>query len=134
MKKGKKGVSDTSSDAKVRRGLWSRLFRKECEVSQQSEKASLLDSPDKGEECSDDASEVRRAAEPSSLADEITVSSDIPSQINTTVGTSCAVSESDEAYHRRVAILAKAIWNAEGCPEGMAEEHWFRAERELRRE
>jgi len=32
-----------------------------------------------------------------------------------------------------IAKRAWEIWNSEGCPEGRAEEHWLRAERELSR-
>lgn len=31
-----------------------------------------------------------------------------------------------------VAALARALWQARGCPEGSSEEDWFRAERALR--
>ncbi len=32
----------------------------------------------------------------------------------------------------KVALRAYQIWQESGCPEGKQEEHWFRAERELR--
>ncbi len=32
----------------------------------------------------------------------------------------------------KIAIRAYEIWRASGCPEGKHEEHWYRAERELR--
>lgn len=31
-----------------------------------------------------------------------------------------------------IAALARAVWEARGCPEGLPEEDWFRAERALR--
>jgi hypothetical protein len=31
-----------------------------------------------------------------------------------------------------IAALARAFWHARGCPEGLPEEDWFRAERALR--
>jgi hypothetical protein len=40
----------------------------------------------------------------------------------------------DEAWQRRVRERAYALWEREGRPEGRAEEHWFRAEAELRAE
>ncbi len=33
--------------------------------------------------------------------------------------------------HAAVARRAREIWQNEGCPDGRAEEHWLRAEREL---
>jgi hypothetical protein len=33
----------------------------------------------------------------------------------------------------QIAALARALWNARGCPEGLPDEDWFRAERVLRR-
>jgi hypothetical protein len=33
---------------------------------------------------------------------------------------------------REVAALARALWQARGCPEGSAERDWFRAERALK--
>ncbi len=32
----------------------------------------------------------------------------------------------------KIAERAYQIWQANGCPEGRAQEHWFQAERELR--
>jgi hypothetical protein len=32
-----------------------------------------------------------------------------------------------------VSVLARALWKARGCPEGLPEEDWFRAERALKR-
>ena len=34
--------------------------------------------------------------------------------------------------HEEIAALAKALWQARGCPEGSPEEDWFRAAQELR--
>jgi len=31
-----------------------------------------------------------------------------------------------------IAALARAVWEARGCPEGLPEEDWFRAERALK--
>jgi len=31
-----------------------------------------------------------------------------------------------------IATLARAVWEARGCPEGLPEENWFRAERALK--
>ncbi len=31
-----------------------------------------------------------------------------------------------------IAVLARAVWEARGCPEGVPEEDWFRAERALK--
>jgi hypothetical protein len=31
-----------------------------------------------------------------------------------------------------IAVLARAVWEARGCPEGLPEEDWFRAERALK--
>ena len=36
------------------------------------------------------------------------------------------------AGDNEVAALARALWQARGCPEGSSEEDWFRAERALR--
>ncbi len=33
--------------------------------------------------------------------------------------------------HDQIALRAYLTWIAEGCPEGCADEHWYRAEREL---
>jgi hypothetical protein len=35
--------------------------------------------------------------------------------------------------HQDTAVLAHAFWQARGCPEGSADEDWFRAVRDLRR-
>ncbi len=32
----------------------------------------------------------------------------------------------------KIALRAYELWQESGCPEGKQEEHWFRAERELR--
>jgi hypothetical protein len=40
----------------------------------------------------------------------------------------------DEAWQRRVRERAYTLWEREGRLEGRAEEHWFRAEAELRAE
>jgi hypothetical protein len=32
----------------------------------------------------------------------------------------------------KIAALARALWEAKGCPEGLPEEDWFRAERALK--
>ena len=40
----------------------------------------------------------------------------------------------DEAWQRRVRERAYALWEREGRPESRAEQHWFRAEEELRAE
>jgi hypothetical protein len=32
----------------------------------------------------------------------------------------------------QIATVARALWKARGCPEGLPDEDWFRAERELR--
>jgi hypothetical protein len=34
--------------------------------------------------------------------------------------------------HERIAELAYQLWQASGCPHGQDQDHWFRAERELR--
>jgi hypothetical protein len=31
-----------------------------------------------------------------------------------------------------IAVLARAVWEARGCQEGLPEEDWFRAERALK--
>jgi len=33
--------------------------------------------------------------------------------------------------HEQTALLAYALWQQRGCPEGSSEEDWFRAEQEL---
>jgi hypothetical protein len=33
--------------------------------------------------------------------------------------------------HEHIALLAYALWQERGCPEGSSEEDWFLAEREL---
>jgi hypothetical protein len=33
--------------------------------------------------------------------------------------------------HEDIALLAYALWQERGCPEGSSEEDWFRAEQEL---
>ena len=33
--------------------------------------------------------------------------------------------------HDNIALLAYALWQARGCPEGSSEEDWFKAEKEL---
>jgi hypothetical protein len=40
-------------------------------------------------------------------------------------------SEPAKPTHESIASLAYALWLQRGCPEGTAEEDWFRAEREL---
>ena len=40
----------------------------------------------------------------------------------------------DELEHQRIAQLAYDLWQKRGCPIGSADEDWFRAENELRRE
>lgn len=35
--------------------------------------------------------------------------------------------------HQDTAVLAYALWQARGCPEGSADEDWFHAVRDLRR-
>ena len=40
----------------------------------------------------------------------------------------------DEVWQRRVRERAYALWEREERPEGRAEQHWFRAEEELRAE
>ena len=34
--------------------------------------------------------------------------------------------------HQEIAVLAHALWQARGCPEGSPEEDWFHAAQELR--
>jgi len=38
----------------------------------------------------------------------------------------------DHPSNEDIARLAQQYWEAEGCPEGKAQEHWRRAEEELR--
>ena len=33
--------------------------------------------------------------------------------------------------HEQIALLAYALWQQRGCPEGSSDEDWFRAEQEL---
>jgi hypothetical protein len=40
--------------------------------------------------------------------------------------------EDDYPTNEKIARLAKLHWEEEGHPEGRAQEHWLRAERELR--
>jgi hypothetical protein len=40
----------------------------------------------------------------------------------------------DYMEYRRIAELAQKFYEEEGCPEGKALEHWFRAERVIRGE
>jgi hypothetical protein len=39
--------------------------------------------------------------------------------------------ELEEILHEQIAALAYTLWQERGCPEGSAEEDWFRAEKEL---
>jgi hypothetical protein len=36
--------------------------------------------------------------------------------------------------HEKIAVLANRYWHERGCPEGSAEEDWFRAEQKIRNE
>jgi hypothetical protein len=40
----------------------------------------------------------------------------------------------DEPTHGDITALAREFWEEEGRPEGKAEEHWARAEAQLRKE
>ena len=40
-----------------------------------------------------------------------------------------AISESEE--REQITVLAYALWQARGCPEGTPDEDWFRAQREI---
>jgi len=42
-----------------------------------------------------------------------------------------AASSEVHLAHEDIAALAYAQWQAKGCPDGMHEEHWLRAEQEL---
>jgi hypothetical protein len=42
-----------------------------------------------------------------------------------------AVSSEIHASHEDIALLAYALWQEQGCPEGRHEEHWLKAEQEL---
>jgi len=42
-----------------------------------------------------------------------------------------ALSEQTRPTHEQIVSLAYALWQERGCPEGSAEEDWFRAEQEL---
>ena len=42
-------------------------------------------------------------------------------------------SRTNPVLHDEISRRAQAIWEEEGRPEGKAEEHWIRAERELNR-
>jgi hypothetical protein len=42
-----------------------------------------------------------------------------------------AVSREIQSTHEDIATLAYALWQEKGCPEGLSEEHWLRAEQEL---
>jgi hypothetical protein len=42
-----------------------------------------------------------------------------------------AVPSDEPPAHEQIALLAHALWQQRGCPEGSPEEDWFRAERQL---
>ena len=42
-----------------------------------------------------------------------------------------AVKSSEPFEHEQIALLAYALWEARGCPEGSPEVDWFQAEQEL---
>jgi hypothetical protein len=43
-----------------------------------------------------------------------------------------AIGSTPSPADNEIAALARAVWKARGCPEGLAEEDWFRAERALK--
>ena len=45
-----------------------------------------------------------------------------------------AIDRTSRPGEQEVAALARALWQARGCPEGRPEEDWFRAERALTRQ
>ena len=46
--------------------------------------------------------------------------------------TASASTTGDTPPEAKIAVRAYEIWQESGCPEGKHEEHWYRAERELR--
>ena len=51
-----------------------------------------------------------------------------------TPGAGVPGSRTNPVLHDEISRRAQAIWEEEGRPEGRAEEHWIRAERELNRD
>lgn len=45
-----------------------------------------------------------------------------------------ATGAAEPAPAEKIAARAYQIWQESGCPEGKQEEHWFRAEQELRQQ
>jgi Protein of unknown function (DUF2934) len=43
-----------------------------------------------------------------------------------------AIGSTPNPAEDEIATLARAVWEARGCPDGLAEEDWFRAERALK--
>jgi hypothetical protein len=43
-----------------------------------------------------------------------------------------AIGSTPTPAENEIAALARAVWEARGCPEGLPEEDWFRAERALK--
>jgi hypothetical protein len=68
-----------------------------------------------------------KAREETGLNDETTTAeNNLPANTN---GASNLAEQSPEA--QRIAQLAYFYWQARGCPDGSAEQDWFRAEAEL---
>jgi hypothetical protein len=42
-----------------------------------------------------------------------------------------AIGSTPNPVEDEIAALARAVWEARGCPDGLADEDWFRAERAL---
>ena len=43
-----------------------------------------------------------------------------------------AIGSTPTPTENEIAVLARTLWEARGCPEGLAQEDWFRAERALK--
>jgi hypothetical protein len=57
----------------------------------------------------------------------------VPEDLSAQSGTAAQQAPPDPAVDREeVERLAHSYWEARGCPEGSAEEDWFRAEQEVR--
>ena len=70
-----------------------------------------------------------------SLVVEIADRSEVESRLGHLQGmlvTLSAIGSTPNPAEDEISTLARAVWEARGCPEGLPEEDWFRAERALK--
>jgi hypothetical protein len=125
-----RGTLKPTSGSNEKRGLWSRLFGRSSEVTCEEFDESAVEV---------ETIELQQAAD-IALSQEVPSSSD--SELSDAQSSSVAEQgqasaesavESVELPPLLVEKMARSIWLEEGCPEGRAQEHWYKAEQELRR-